>query len=75
MTQKPNKNSIQITKTKCDFEKALLKNSISLLRETLDMITSEDFDFDNPKNIATIVVNLTIIETNLNNAISCIENL
>jgi hypothetical protein len=71
MTQTSNQNSI----TKCDFEKVLLKNSISLLRETVDMITSEDFDFDNPNNIATIVVNLTIIETNLNNAISCIENL
>ena len=71
MTQKTNQNSI----TKCDFEKALLKNSLSLLRETLDMITSEDFDIDNPENLTTVVVNLTIIETNLNNAISCIENL
>jgi hypothetical protein len=69
MAQTSNQNSI----IKCDFEKALLKNSLSLLRETLDMITSEDFDFDNPKNIATVVVNLTIIETNLNNAISCME--
>jgi hypothetical protein len=75
MTQTTNQNSIQITKTKCDFEKTLLKNALNILRETIDLIVSEDFDFDNPKNLATIVVNLTIIETNLNNAISCIENL
>jgi hypothetical protein len=71
MTQKTNQNSI----IKCSFEKTLLKNSLNILRETIDLIVSEDFDFDNPKNIATVVVNLTIIETNLNNAISCLENL
>jgi hypothetical protein len=71
MTQNTNQNSI----TKCNYEKTLLKNSLNILRETIDLIVSEDFDFDNPKNIATVVVNLTIIETNLNNAISCVENL
>jgi hypothetical protein len=75
MTQNTNQNSIKITKTSCDFEKTLLKNSLNILRETIDLIVSEDFDIDNPKNIATVVVNLTIIETNLNNAISCLENL
>jgi len=71
MTQISNQKTVK----KCDFEKISLKNTLSLLRETIDYITSGDFDVNNPKNLAKIVVNLTIVETNLINAMTCVENL
>ena len=69
MTQKTNQNSI----TKCNFEKTLLKNAITILNETIDTVTSEDFDFDNPRNVAAVVVNLIRAQIAIDFALKCIE--
>jgi len=71
MTQNTNQNSI----IKCNYEKTLLKNAITILNETIDLIVSEDFDFDNPKNITTIVVNLIRTQIAIDFALKCVENL
>ena len=75
MTQNTNqitKNQIKTqVQSNCDYELALLKSVVNLLRETIDLIVSEDFDIDNQKNLATLLINLIIAEADVEFSLKC----